>query len=94
MLLTTNLDIMIEGMLNQDFDYITGADSMDDAIDIYTAELTPQDRSDLKKEVIDFLSYEDNAIKSEFSERYINAFAPEDGKALLLRILEGIEKAG
>ncbi len=49
MLLTTNIDILIEGTLNQDFDFITGADTIDEAIDIYTAELTLQDREDLKK---------------------------------------------
>jgi hypothetical protein len=77
MLLTTNIDILIEGTLNQDFDFITGADTIDEAIDIYTAELTLQDRE---------------MIKSEFRDRYINAFAPEDGKGLLLRILESINK--
>lgn len=92
MILTTNIDILIEGTLNQDFDFITGADTIDGAIDIYTAELIPEDREDLKKEVIEFLTYDDETIKSEFRDRYINSFAPEDGKGLLLRILEGIEK--
>lgn len=93
MLLTTNIDIMIEGTLNQDFDYITGAETIDDAIDIYTKELTTQDRQDLKKEVLAFLSNDDSTIESEFKERYFSSFAPEDGKGLLLRVLEGIEKA-
>lgn len=93
MLLTTNIDIMIEGTLNQDFDYITGAETIDDAIDIYTKGLTTQDRQDLKKEVLAFLSNDDSIIESEFKERYFNSFAPEDGKELLLRVLEGIEKA-
>lgn len=93
MILTTNIDILIEGTLNQDFDFITGADTIDGAIDIYTAELTPEDREDLKKEVINFLTNDDETIKSEFRERYFNSFSPEDGKGLLLRILEGIEKA-
>ena len=92
MLLTTNIDILIKGTLNQDFDFITGADIIDEAIDIYTAELTLQDREDLKKEVMNFLTYDDELIKSEFRDRYINAFAPEDGKGLLLRILESINK--
>ncbi|HBC81047.1 MAG TPA: hypothetical protein DC012_03585 [Escherichia sp.] len=93
MLLTTHLDIMIEGTLNQDFDYITGAESIDDAIDIYTSELTTHDRDDLKKEVLAFLTHDEETIESEFRERYINSFAPEEGKGLLLRILEGINKA-
>lgn len=93
MLLTTHLDIMIEGTLNQDFDYITGAESIDDAIDIYTNELTTHDRDDLKKEVLAFLAHDEETIESEFRERYINSFAPEEGKGLLLRILEGINKA-
>ncbi|MBD8454099.1 contact-dependent growth inhibition system immunity protein [Serratia rubidaea] len=93
MLLTTNIDLMIEGTLNQDFDYITGAETIDDAIDIYTKGLTTQDRQDLKKEVLAFLSNDDSIIESEFKERYFNSFAPEDGKGLLLRVLEGIEKA-
>lgn len=93
MLLTTNIDLLLEGTLNQDFDYITGAETIDDAIDIYTKGLTTQDRQDLKKEVLAFLSNDDDIIKSEFKERYVNSFAPEDGKGLLLRVLEGIEKA-
>lgn len=93
MLLTANIDIMIEGTLNQDFDYITGAETIDDAIDIYTKELTMQDRQALKKEVLAFLSNDDDIIKSEFNMRYVNYFSPEDGKGLLLRVLEGIEKA-
>lgn len=93
MLLTTNIDIMIEGTLNQDFDYITGAETIDDAIDIYTKGLTKQDRQDLKKEVLAFLSNDDSTIESEFQARYFNYFSPEDGKGLLLRVLEGIAKA-
>ncbi|WP_312466280.1 contact-dependent growth inhibition system immunity protein [Pseudescherichia sp.] len=93
MLLTTNLDIMIEGTLNQDFDYITGAESIDDAIDIYTSELAANDRADLKKEVLAFLACDEKTIESEFRTRYINSFAPEEGKGLLLRILEGIKNA-
>lgn len=93
MLLTTHLDVMIEGTLNQDFDYITGAESIDDAIDIYTSELTTHDRAGLKKEVLAFLTLDEQTIASEFRERYINSFAPEEGKGLLLRILEGINKA-
>ncbi|MBH1930725.1 contact-dependent growth inhibition system immunity protein [Serratia rubidaea] len=93
MRLTTNIDLMIEGTLNQDFDYITGAETIDDAIDIYTKGLTTQDRQDLKKEVLAFLSNDDDIIKSEFKERYVNSFAPEDGKGLLLRVLEGIDKS-
>lgn len=49
MLSTTHIDIMIEGSLNQDFDYITGAETIDDAIDIYTKGLATQDHQDLKK---------------------------------------------
>ena len=93
MLLTTNIDIMIEGTLNQDFDCITGADTIDDAIDIYTKGLTTQDRRDLEKEVLAFLSNDDSTIESEFKERYFNYFAPAEGKGLLLRVLEGIKKA-
>lgn len=92
MILTTNIDIMIEGTLNQDFDYITGAETIDDAIDIYTKELTAQDRQALKKEVLVFLSNDDDIIESEFNARYVNYFSPEDGKGLLLRVLAGIEK--
>lgn len=94
MLLTTNIDILIEGTLNQDFDYITGAETIDEAIDIYTKELITQDRQDLKKEVLAFLSNDDSTIEAEFQARYFNYFSPEDGKGLLLRVLEGIEKAG
>ena len=93
MLLTTNIDIMLEGTLNQGFDYITGAETIDGAIDIYTKELTTQDRQALKKEVLAFLSNDDDIIKFEFKSRYVNYFSPEDGKGLLLRVLEGIEKA-
>lgn len=94
MLLTTNIDIMIEGTLNQDFDYITGAETIDDAIDIYTKGLTKQDRQDLKKEVLAFLSNDDSTIESEFQARlFLIYFSPEDGKGLLLRVLEGIAKA-
>lgn len=93
MLLTTNIDIMIEGTLNQDFDYITGADNIDDAIDIYTKGLTTQERDDLKAEILAFLSNDEKIIEFEFKERYLNSFAPEEGKGLLLRVLEGIKKA-
>ncbi|MBS0908076.1 contact-dependent growth inhibition system immunity protein [Tatumella sp. JGM118] len=93
MLSTTQIDIMIEGTLNQDFDYITGAKTIDDAIDIYTKGLATQDHQDLKKEVFAFLCNDDNAIKSEFKTRYCNYFSAEEGKGLLLRVLKGLEKA-
>ncbi|ATA25573.1 hypothetical protein BIY26_10900 [Brenneria goodwinii] len=35
---------------NQDFDVITGADTMESAIDAVVAEATPEERNDLRKE--------------------------------------------
>lgn len=35
MLITANLDIMIEGTLNQDFDVITSADTLEGGVDVY-----------------------------------------------------------
>ena len=74
MLLTTQIDIIIEGTLNQDFDCITGTETIDDAIDIYTKGVATQDHQALKKEVLAFLSINDRAIKSEFKTRYFNYF--------------------
>lgn len=39
--LAPNLDLCIVGTLNQDFDVITGADTMDGAIDVVVDEASP-----------------------------------------------------
>lgn len=90
MLITSEIDIMIGGTLNQDFDFITGADTMDGAIRVYVSELNKKDRDTLKKEVIHFLSLSDEEIISEFRDRYSNEFAAEEGKSLLEEVLKAI----
>ncbi|QKJ86303.1 hypothetical protein PMPD1_1344 [Paramixta manurensis] len=90
MLITGEIDIMIGGTLNQDFDFITGADTMDGAIRVYVSELNEKDRGTLKREITHFLSLSDEEITKEFRERYPNEFAPEDGKGLLEEVLKAI----
>ncbi len=43
--LAPNLDLCILGTLNQNFDVITGADTMDGAIDVVVDEASPEERS-------------------------------------------------
>lgn len=90
MLITANLDQLIEGTLNQDFDLITGADTINEAINVYVAELSSEDKKSLQSEVSRFLELDDVAIQQEFHDRYHNSFSQDDGKDLLLAIFHAI----
>ena len=54
--LAPNLDLCILGTLNQDFDVITGADTMNGAIDVIVDEASPGERCDLRKKLLTFSS--------------------------------------
>ena len=91
--LAPNLDLCLAGTLNQDFDYITGADTMDGAIDVVVDEASPEERRDLRKEITDFLQLSDEEIEAEFAERWKD-ISPDYAKSFLMYFLESINRYG
>ncbi|MEN4790604.1 contact-dependent growth inhibition system immunity protein [Pantoea agglomerans] len=89
--LAPNLDLCIVGTLNQDFDVITGADTMDGAIDVVVDEASPEERCDLRKEITEFLKLSEEEIKEEFSQRWRD-ISPDYASSFLLYFLESIKR--
>lgn len=89
--LAPNLDLCLVGTLNQDFDYITGADTMDSAIDVVVDEASPEERSDLRKEISDFLKLSEEEIKEEFAMRW-KEISPDYARRFLIYFLESIDR--
>lgn len=91
--LAPNLDLCILGTLNQDFDVITGADTMDGAIDVVVDEASPEERSNLRNEIASFLQLSDEEIQAEFAERW-KEISPDYAKDFLAYFLESINRYG
>lgn len=89
--LAPNLDLCILGTLNQDFDVITGADTMDGAINVVVDEALPEERSNLRNEIVGFLQLSDEEIQAEFAERW-KEISPENAKGFLVYFLESINR--
>ncbi|KGT89275.1 hypothetical protein NG99_19950 [Erwinia typographi] len=89
--LAPNLDLCLVGTLNQDYDYITGADTMEGAIDVVVDEATPEERRDLRKEISDFLQLSEEEIKEEFAMRWKD-ISPDYAKIFLTYFLESIDR--
>ncbi|WP_312274806.1 contact-dependent growth inhibition system immunity protein [Pseudescherichia sp.] len=91
--LAPNLDLCLMGTLNQDFDVITGADTMEGAIDVVVDEASPEERSNLRNEIADFLQLSDEEIQAEFAERWTE-ISPDYAKDFLVYFLESINRYG
>jgi len=91
--LAPNLDLCLLGTLNQDFDVITGADTMDGAIDVVVDEASPEERNDLRNEIAGFLQMSDEEIQAEFAERW-KEISPDYARDFLVYFLESINRYG
>ncbi|QKJ86814.1 hypothetical protein PMPD1_1864 [Paramixta manurensis] len=90
--ITPELDLCILGTFNQDFDVITGANTIEEAIEVYVNESTDEDLQLLKKDIEIFLTHDENEIKKEFSERWPNDISPEFAKEFLALFYASINR--
>ncbi len=72
------LDQLIQGYFNQDFDIINdGEDTIEGILKLFQRSASEQTLKELAKEVDDFISVNKNRLDEEFESRYSFDFSPE-----------------
>lgn len=72
------LDQLIQGYFNQDFDIINeGEDTIEGILKLFQSSASEQTLKELAKEVDDFITVNKNRLDEEFASRYGFDFSPE-----------------